>query len=94
MTTLQIHLNKSGSGMASTTACGRNILRTPLSTSWEEFKSEKVRCTKCDNSKLFAFLTREDAKKESEEWEAEDSGAWMRKDDLIVAAHKAKKSTV
>jgi hypothetical protein len=34
----QMHLNKSGSGMALRTACGRNILSTPMSCDWEGFK--------------------------------------------------------
>jgi hypothetical protein len=47
------HLNKGPSGMASMTACGRNILRTPISVNWAEFKDEptQYRCVKCSNSK-------------------------------------------
>ena len=93
--TLQLHLNKSGSGMSSMTACGRNILRTPMSTNWGEFKSQKTnRCTKCVESKLFAFLTRQDAKKEPivvDDWVAADPDAWKAEDDKIIAAHKLKK---
>lgn len=60
----QIHLNKSGSGMASRTACGRNILRTPLSTSWTEFKSlpEDQKCAKCAASKQADLNRKHDAK--------------------------------
>lgn len=59
------HLNKSGAGMASKTACGRNILRTPLSTNWSEFKQEpsQYRCVKCVESKQFELNTKVDAKK-------------------------------
>lgn len=60
----QMHLDKnSGSGMASRTACGRNILRTPMSTNWTGFKAEPIatRCVKCAGSTLFAFLTRKEA---------------------------------
>ena len=58
-----VHLNKNGSGMASRTACGRNILRTPLSTNWEEFKTEPHQCAKCAASKQFEVNTKMDAKK-------------------------------
>ena len=60
------HLHKSGSGMASKTACGRNILRTPFSVNWEKFKQEPLqyRCSKCQSSKQFELNTKTDAKKE------------------------------
>jgi hypothetical protein len=47
------HLNKSGTGWASKTACGRSLLRTPFSMNWEEYKKEPVeyRCVKCESSK-------------------------------------------
>lgn len=53
MATRQMHLEKSGGGMASRTACGRNILRTPMSTNWAGFMEEPTasRCVKCSNSK-------------------------------------------
>jgi len=59
------HLNKSGYGMASKTACGRNILRTPISVNWSEFKTEpeQYRCIKCVASKQFELNVRVDAKK-------------------------------
>jgi hypothetical protein len=68
MTTHQLHLNKGGSGMASMTACGRNILRTPLSSNWSEFKAERPehQCIKCRESKQFALNTRVDAKRQGE----------------------------
>jgi hypothetical protein len=49
----QMHLNKGPSGMASKTACGRNILRTPMSANWVEFnlEPENQKCEKCKNSK-------------------------------------------
>lgn len=60
----QMHLNKNGGGMAAKTACGRNILRTPMSTSWVEFNAEPAayRCVKCEFSKHADFLRRQDAK--------------------------------
>jgi hypothetical protein len=63
--THQMHLNKSGSGMASKTACGRNILRTPMSVNWDGFKQEptQYRCVKCAASKQFEVNTRMDARK-------------------------------
>jgi hypothetical protein len=62
----QMHLNKSGSGFTSRTACGRNILRTPMSTDWENFKMEAkaYRCIKCETSKQFEVNARMDARKE------------------------------
>jgi hypothetical protein len=61
----QMHLNKSGSGFTSRTACGRNILRTPMSTDWENFKMEAAayRCIKCVTSKQFEVNTKMDARK-------------------------------
>lgn len=87
--TLQTHLHSTGSGMASKTACGRNILRTPLSTNWEGFKTEANRCEKCEQSKLFAFLARADQKK----WEpVEDPNAWKAADDALLAAYRARQA--
>jgi hypothetical protein len=59
----QLHLNKSGSGMAAKTACGRNILRTPMSTNWAGFKTTPIshRCEKCEASKQAALNARRDA---------------------------------
>ncbi len=53
MATRQMHLDKGPSGMAARTACGRNILRTPMSTNWAGFLAEKAeyRCIKCVASK-------------------------------------------
>jgi len=59
-----MHLNKYGSGMTSRTACGRNILRTPMSGTWSEFKADQYQCAKCAASKQADFFTRIDAKKE------------------------------
>jgi hypothetical protein len=58
------HLNKSGTGWASKTACGRNLLRTPFSVNWSEFKNEpaQYRCIKCVSSKQFSLNTRVDLK--------------------------------
>src|SRR5574343_109879 len=49
----KMNLNKSGAGMTARTACGRNILRTPLSMKWDDFKMLPVdqRCEKCDVSR-------------------------------------------
>ena len=59
------HLNKGPSGMAAKTACGRNILRTPISINWAEFKEEpaQYRCIKCVASKQFELNARMDARK-------------------------------
>lgn len=62
MTTRQMHLNKNGNGMAARTACGRNILRTPMSCGWEGFKMEPTnrQCEKCAASKQAALNSRRD----------------------------------
>ena len=59
-----IHLNKSGSGMTSKTACGRSILRTPMSVNWTGFKEEpaQYRCAKCVASKQFEVNTKMDTR--------------------------------
>jgi hypothetical protein len=63
----QMHLDKGLAGMAARTACGRNILHTPMSTDWENFKMEAhaYRCIKCVASKQFEVNTRMDARKSS-----------------------------
>jgi len=63
--TYQMHLNKSGSGFASKTACGRSLLRTPMSTNWTDYKNEPVqyRCIKCETSKQFEVNTKMDQRK-------------------------------
>lgn len=75
---LVVHLNKSGSKMTSVTACGRNILRTPLSTNWTEFKNlpHGEACAKCTASKQAELNTRADAKNEQAEIE-ENLGSWI-----------------
>lgn len=85
-----MHLNKGGVGMAARTACGRNILRTPLSTDWEGFKEEQSehQCKLCAASKQAKLNARSDAK-ELAKWEPEDSEAWKTRDDAMVAAHRA-----
>lgn len=59
------HLNKGPSGMAAKTACGRTLLRTPISVNWTEFKDEPThyRCIKCVASKQFEVNTRMDERK-------------------------------
>jgi hypothetical protein len=54
------HLHKSGSGMAAKTACGRNLLRTPISVNFDEFQKEPAfyRCIKCMNSKQYLINLR------------------------------------
>ena len=55
-----MHLNKSGSGMSSKTACGRNILQTPMSTTWKEFMSIDImsRCGMCEKSRYAALFSK------------------------------------
>jgi hypothetical protein len=55
-----MHLNKSGAAMTARTACGRNILRTPMSCDWAEFKNlpENQKCEKCAASKQAALNSR------------------------------------
>ena len=59
-----MHLNKSGVGFTSMTACGRSLMRTPFSVNWTEFKSDAYKCVKCVNSKQANLNIRVDAKKE------------------------------
>ena len=85
------HLNKSGSGWASKTACGRGLLRTPISTDWEGFKNEaaKYQCVKCAASKQAELNARRDLAA----WEpVADADAWKAADDALIAAHRARKA--
>jgi hypothetical protein len=60
----QTHLNKSGEGWFSKTACGRNIHQAPIGMNWENFKNESpaLRCIKCVASKQFEVNTKMDAR--------------------------------
>jgi hypothetical protein len=64
----QMHLNKSGSGLGAKTACGRNLLRTPTSCGWLQFKTTPVeqQCSKCADSKHVAVRKRMDLEKQGE----------------------------
>ena len=61
----QMHLNKGGSGWTSKTACGRNMIRTPMSMNWEDFKKEvpQYQCIKCVLSKQFEVNAKMDVRK-------------------------------
>ena len=81
----QMHLNKSGSGMASKTACGRNIIRTPMSTDWAGFTGtrEEQRCERCNTSSYAEFKAKND-------WVPEAPDAWKAADDALIAKHRAR----
>lgn len=95
-----MHLIKSGVGMGSRTACGRNIIRTPMSTDWAGFTGaySNRQCEKCAASPHAEFQAKQQATREHAEavnllasWEpVEDADAWKSEDDAIVAAHRAK----
>lgn len=63
----QMHLNKSGNGLSSRTACGRNVMQTPMSVNWEDFKKTPIeyRCVKCETSKQKEVNEKMDARKAS-----------------------------
>jgi hypothetical protein len=92
-----LHLNKSGSGMASKTACGRNVLRTPFSANWTEYKTDSsfVKCEKCEASKQAEVNRKSDAKKEESDaakWvPVDDENAWKEADAKLIAAARAKR---
>ena len=83
----QMHLNKAGSGFAAKTACGRNVLRTPVSCGWAGFKltPEGQQCEKCAASKQAELNARRDA----DLWIPESPDAWMVADDALIAARRA-----
>ena len=60
----KVHLHKGGLGMATRTACGRNILRAAIAAPWTEFKTEpeKYQCDLCAASKQAEFNARCDTK--------------------------------
>lgn len=87
-----MHLNKSGSGMASKTACGRNILRTPMSLNWAGFRitPKDQRCTLCEASKFAALNHKMDVRRFAEEiakaeWEPEDAAVVEAREQEILA---------
>ena len=79
----QMHLNKAGSGFAAKTACGRNILRTPMSTDWAGFTDTKLeqRCVRCDQSTFAAFKRKND-------WIPEAPDAWIAADAALIAKRR------
>jgi hypothetical protein len=46
------------------------------------------RCTRCNSSKLFAFLERQTAKALAGDWEPEDQDAWKASDDKLMRAYR------
>lgn len=62
-----LHLNKSGSGLASKTACGRSAVNTPMSANWTEYKAAPVahRCARCEASKQAELNRKRDAEQEA-----------------------------
>ena len=104
MASHRMHFLKGGSGFASKTACGRNILSAPLGADWQGFKQmgAQYRCTKCEASKLAEFMRKQDAKKSeaTDAWEPDldawvpvnDPDAWKRADDAMLAARRARKA--
>lgn len=80
----QMHLNKSGSGMAARTACGRSVQRTPMSCDWAGFKltPSDQQCVKCADSKQAELNERRDA----DLWVPEHPDAWKAADDALIAA--------
>jgi hypothetical protein len=83
----QMHLHKSGAGMSSRTACGRNTMRTPLSCGWEGFKltPQEQQCERCASSKQAELNQRRDL----DAWVPESPDAWKIADDKLVASRKA-----
>ena len=64
MASRKMHLDKGPSGMAARTACGRSLLRTPMSTNWPGFLGERAenRCTKCAASGTADLMNRRSLK--------------------------------
>jgi len=57
-----LHLNKSGNGLASKTACGRDAVNTPMSANWTEYKAATgARCARCEASKQAELNRKRDA---------------------------------
>lgn len=58
-----------------------------MSLGWEQFKDEvhMTRCDKCETSRLFAFLQKQDLSK----WVPEDAEAWKHQDDALIALRRA-----
>jgi hypothetical protein len=81
-----MHLNKSGSGFFAKTACGRNVVRTPVSCNWAGFKltQEDEQCAKCAASKQAELNARRDA----DLWIPESPDAWKLADDALIATRR------
>lgn len=52
-----------------------------------------LRCSRCENSSLFAFLKRQQEKEIiASDWEPEAPDAWKIADDALIAKHRAAKA--
>jgi hypothetical protein len=64
--TIKLHLIKSGFGMATKSACGRNVIGMHMAAKWNEFKNSSEKCEKCESSKQAELNARKDG------WEPEE----------------------
>lgn len=90
MTHFKMHLL---TGKGSKIACGRNHTNSHMATKWSEFKDSDHQCEACAKSRVAELNKKSDVKKEQEEldqWVPEAADEWMKRDDAVVAAHKAK----
>jgi hypothetical protein len=57
----KMHLQRSGEGKAARTACGRDILRTPMSVKWMTFVTlpDSQVCMRCRTSAYVKLLQRQ-----------------------------------
>jgi hypothetical protein len=73
---------------------GGSIRGEHFTSKYSEFAAYPVerRCTRCSNSKLFAFLERQAAKASTDDWVPEDQDAWKVADDKLMRAYRERKA--
>lgn len=90
-------------------ACGKSVYtNNTFATGFSEFKTATHKCEKCEASKQYAFLNKEDAKADiakteviqdwdigsADDWEPETDKSWLVEDLKTIQAHRAKQKTL
>lgn len=84
-------------------ACGKSVYsNNTFAAGFGEFKTASHKCSKCEASKQYAFLNKENAKAEeaqatqewdlgsADDWEPDTDKSWLVEDLKIIKAHQAK----
>lgn len=73
---------------------GGSLRGEHFTLNYSEFSAMPIdrRCSRCNNSKLFAFLERQTVKALTGDWEPEAPDAWKIADDALIAKYRSAKA--